>query len=63
MGAATHKFRVLYTAKKTTGRHHDIVYMEFLTSGRLNTYLADINEQATEQILLLTKQIHELIYA
>ena len=31
------------------------LYTELLTSGRLNTYLADINEQATEQMLLLTK--------
>ena len=29
---------------------------ELLTSGRLNTYLADINEQAAEQMLLLTEQ-------
>ena len=35
------------------------LYTEFLTSGRLNTYLADINEQATEQMLLLTKQMAE----
>ena len=35
------------------------LYTELLTSGRLNTYLADINEQATEQLLLLTKQIAE----
>ena len=35
------------------------LYMELLTSGRLNTYLTDINEQATEQLLLLTKQIAE----
>ena len=32
---------------------------ELLTSGRLNTYLADISEQATEQILLLAKQMAE----
>ena len=31
-----------------------------MTSGRLNTYLADINEQITEQMLLLTKQMAEL---
>ena len=36
------------------------LYTELLTSGRLNTYLADINEQATEQMLLLTKQMAEL---
>ncbi len=35
------------------------LYTELLTSGKLNTYLADINEQATEQMLLLTKQIAE----
>ena len=35
------------------------LYTELLTSGRLNTYLADINEQATEQFLLLTKQMAE----
>ena len=34
-------------------------YTEMLTSGRLNTYLADINEQATEQMLLLTRQMAE----
>ena len=35
------------------------LYTELLISGRLNTYLADINEQATEQMLLLTKQMAE----
>ena len=35
------------------------LYSELLTSGRLNTYLADINKQATEQMLLLTKQMAE----
>ena len=35
------------------------LYTELLTSGRLNTYLADINEQATEQMLLMTKQMAE----
>ena len=35
------------------------LYMELLTSGKLSTYLADINEQATEQMLVLTKQIAE----
>ena len=32
---------------------------ELLNSGRLNVYLADINEQATEQMLLLTNQMAE----
>lgn len=35
------------------------LYTELLTSGRPNTYLADINEQITEQMLLLTKQMAE----
>ncbi len=35
------------------------LYSELLTSGKLNAYLADINERATEQILLLTKQMAE----
>ena len=35
------------------------LYMELMTSGRLNTYLAEINEQATVQMLLLTKQMAE----
>ena len=35
------------------------LYMELLTSGRLDAYLSDINEQATEQMLLLTKQMAE----
>lgn len=34
-------------------------YPELLTSGRLNAYLADINEQATKLMLLLTKQMAE----
>ena len=35
------------------------LYTELLTRCRLNTYLADINEQATDQMLLLTKQMAE----
>ena len=35
------------------------LYTELLTSGRLNAYLAGINEQAEEQMLLLTKQMAE----
>ena len=35
------------------------LYTELLATGRLNTYLVDINEQATEQMLLLTKQMAE----
>ena len=35
------------------------LYVELLTSGRLNTYLADINEQATAQMRLLITQLAE----
>ncbi|MBR1757494.1 MAG: TnpV protein [Lachnospiraceae bacterium] len=40
-------------------KERKFLYTELLTSGRLNTYLADINEQAEEEMLLLTKQIAE----
>lgn len=40
-------------------QEHKSLYTELLTSGRMNTYLAGINEQATEQMLLLTKQMAE----
>ncbi|MDO4853450.1 MAG: TnpV protein [Clostridia bacterium] len=36
-----------------------VLYTELRTSGKLNSYLANINEQATEQMLLLTKQMAE----
>ena len=35
------------------------LYTELLTNGRLNTYLADINDQAEKQVLLLTEQMAE----
>ena len=35
------------------------LYSELLISGKLNSYLASINEQAEEQIILLTKQMAE----
>ncbi len=35
------------------------LYTELLTSGRLNTYLADINEQATARMRLLITQMAE----
>ena len=38
---------------------HEDQYSKLLTNGRLNTHLADINEQATEQMLLLIKQMAE----
>ena len=38
---------------------HKTLYTELLASGRLNTYLADINEQATAQMRLLITQMAE----
>ena len=35
------------------------LYKELLANGRLNAYLANINEQAEEQLILLTKQMAE----
>ena len=35
------------------------LYTELMTSGRLNSYLADINEQATAQMRLLITQMAE----
>lgn len=35
------------------------LYKELLASGRLNAYLISINEQAEEQMVLLTKQMAE----
>ena len=41
-------------------KHHcKVTYTNLLTSGRLNAYLADIDRQAQERLLLLTKQIAE----
>ena len=34
-----------------------LLYTELLTSGRLNSYLADINAQAEERMFLLTEQM------
>ena len=40
-------------------QHRRALYTELLTGGRLNTYLADVNDQAEKQMLLLTKQMAE----
>ena len=39
--------------------HRRALYLHLLTSGKLNSYLADIDRQAEEKILLLTKQMAE----
>ena len=40
-------------------QEHKALYTELLTGGKLNTYLSDINEQATEKMLRLIKQMAE----
>ena len=42
-------------------RHRKVLYTELLTSGKLNGYLADLNEQAESMFLELVKQkaVHE----
>ena len=37
--------------------HHKIVYINLLTSGKLHSYLADIDEQATTRLYLLMRQM------
>ena len=38
-------------------QNHRVLYMNLLTSGKLNIYLADIDEQAEEMFSRLVKQI------
>ena len=40
-------------------RHHKVIYANLLTSGKLNSYLADIDRQAEEMFSRLVKQIAE----
>lgn len=37
--------------------YHKIVYVNLLTSGKLNSYLADIDEQAQEMLFRLVEQM------
>lgn len=39
--------------------HHKVIYYNLLTSCKLNSYLADINEQAEEMYCRLVKQLSE----
>lgn len=39
--------------------NHKVLYMNLLTSGKLNSHLADINEQAEEMFSRLVKQLAE----
>lgn len=40
-------------------QNHKVLYMNLLTSGKLNCYLADIDEQAEEMFLRLVKGLAE----
>ena len=40
-------------------QHHRTVYAELLTSGKLNEYLTDLNEQAQDMFLRLVKELAE----
>ncbi len=37
--------------------HRKIIYADLLTSGKLRSYLADINEQATDRLLTIIEQM------
>ena len=40
-------------------QHHKAVYAQLLTSGKLNGYLADLNEQAEDMFYRLVKELAE----
>ena len=40
-------------------QHRKTVYAELLTSGKLNSYLADLNEQAEDMFFRLVKELAE----
>ena len=45
--------------KATQKGHHKALYTSLLTSGKLNSYLADIDRQAEEMFSLLINQLSE----
>lgn len=45
--------------KRYLKQNHRVLYMNLLTSGKLNSYLADIDEQAEDMFLRLVKQMAE----
>jgi hypothetical protein len=40
-------------------QHHKVIYYNYLTSGKLNAYLADIDKQAEEMFSRLVKEMAE----
>ena len=45
--------------KRYLKQNHRVLYMNLLTSGKLNSYLADIDNQAEEMFSRLVKQLAE----
>lgn len=45
--------------KRYLKQHHKVLYYNLLTSGKLHSYLADIEEQAQELFLRLVKELAE----
>lgn len=45
--------------KRYLKQNNEVLYMNLLTSGKLNGYLADINEQAEDMFFRLVKQMAE----
>lgn len=46
--------------KQYLKQNHKVLYMNLLTSGKLNSYLADIDKQAENMFFRLVKQIAKL---
>lgn len=45
--------------KRHLKQNHRVLYMNLLTSGKLNSYLADIDKQAEDMFFRLVKQMSE----
>ena len=45
--------------KRYLKQHHKVLYYNLLTSGKLNSYLADIEQQPQQFILRLVKELAE----
>jgi len=45
--------------KRYLTQNHKVIYINLLTSGKLNSYLADIDRQAEDMFLRLVKELSE----
>lgn len=45
--------------KRYLKQHHKVIYYNLLTSGKMNSYLADIEQQAQQLFLRLVKELAE----